>query len=103
MFHFFDQCRTISGELDALFLFAAAVDYAETGALFADRINALKMIILNDLEVSDQLSPETVRLLCCCRYKYIDQDARSLEGLGAAPRWFPLEGGDITIDNIDTP
>lgn len=93
----------ITCELDALLLFAAAVDYAESGTPFVDRLCVLKSVVLNDLTVSRSLSPETVRLLCCGRYDYIDQSAQSIEGRGAAPRWLRLEGGDITIDNIDTP
>lgn len=103
MFQFIANSSSVASEIDALLLFAAAVDYAETGAPFAFFLYKLKLIILNDLEISDQLSPETVRLLCCSRFEYIDQDYRSIEGEGAAPRWFRREGGDITIDNIDTP
>ena len=103
MFQFIAKSSFIASEIDALLLFAAAVDYAESGAPFADRLYKLKAIILNDLEVSDRLSPETVRLLCCGFFDYIDQDLRSVEGEGAAPRWFRREGGDVTIDNIDTP
>ena len=103
MLRFIDNSSSVASEVDALLLFAAAVDYAESGAPFADLLYKLKSIVLNDLEISDRLSPATVRLLCCCRFDYVDQDLQSIEGEGAAPRWFRREGGDITIDDIDTP
>lgn len=103
MFQFIANSYTVASETDALLLFAAAVDYAESGAFLADHLHVLKSVVLNDLPVSRSLSPETVRLLCCGHYDCIGQDAQSIEGRGAAPRWFRLEGGDVTIDNIDTP